>query len=261
MALLALGFACGGDREREAPTPPAVDPAPVPDPPPAPPDPPPAPPEPEPLGADPLGLDAVAGGWELRGDGLPAVSADGKRLARVQRTWTTGGHVRRVGLVIENLAARRVARELMVWDAARDRKTAEARLQERVERGNALLGTAEWRSLVPAEAVFPDGWIRCGVDQRFEVSGFTVSWREPRLEVSDRAGKPVLAGERPAWVVKARPSGCTGSYIGAAWLDPRGLLLVEIDHCGRCGVAPLTVLERWDPGGGVAHPSDRSAPM
>ena len=259
VALLGIALACGGDKDEPPPAPPpVVDPAPPPEPPAGPP---PAPPEPEPLGPDPLSLDGAPGAWDLRAEGLPAVSDDGSRLARVQRTWTADGRIRRIGLGVEDPVTRRAVQEGLVWDAARDRKAPRARLEERVARANALLDRATWRSLVPAEAVFPDGWIRCELEQRFEVSGFTISWREPRLQVTDRAGKPVLTGERPAWVVDARPAGCTGSYIGAAWLDPQGLLLVEVDHCGPCGVAALTVLEQWDPGGRADHPAGGSAPM
>jgi hypothetical protein len=249
--VVALLLACGKSKDEPA----GRAPGPAPEPPPAPIEPPPAPtpppppappPEPEPLGPDPLSLDATGDGWELHGDGLPARSADGRRLARVQRRWNKM-RITRLELIIEELPGRRRADGVLVWDAARDAATARARLDQRVAAANALLGRGGWRSLIAAEAVFPDGWIQCATEQRFDVGGFAVSWRAPHLHIADRKGRPVIDQDRPGWVVEEAPAGCGGTYVGGAWLDPSGYMLLELDHCGTCGVAPLTVLERWDP--------------
>jgi hypothetical protein len=250
LAVVALLLACGKGKDEPARGTPGTGreppPAPI-EPPPAPTPPgPPAPPaDPEPLEAGSLSLEQTGDGWDLHGDGLPARSTDGRRLARVERRWQQT-RVTRLELVIEELPARRRLDSVLIWDAARDATAPRARLDQRVGAANALLDRSAWLSLVAAESVFPDGWIQCEAEQRFEVGGFAVSWRAPHLRVTDRKGKAVIDEDRPAWVVKEAPAGCGGTYLGGAWLDPERYLLLELDHCGHCGVAPLTVLEHWD---------------
>ncbi len=243
LAVLGLLLACGKGGKDGPPAPaPGPEAGPVePTPPPAP-----APPaDPEPLGADPLYLEDGPDGPELRGFGLPAIADDGKHVARVQRRWK-GALVVRQALFIEEVGGKQ-REEIAVWDAARDQKTPRDKLEQRVTAANARLARGSWRSLVAAEAVFPDGWIRCDIEQRFEVGGFAVIWRAPRLKVTDRKQRAVIDQDRNTWVAKPGPGDCGGTYLGGAWVDPRGLMVIEVQYCGACDVPPLTVLERWEP--------------
>jgi len=218
--------------------------------PPAPADDPEPPPRQAALGPDPVSMDTGLGGHlDLVGDGLPAISRDGRRIARIDRGFAAGDH-RRLGVRVLDIDSGRTVHEVVVFDPARDLRhgaePAPDSLAGRLRRANALVAGDGWMSMIVPESVLPDGWIRCrGGDQAFTVDGIDVTYDEPRL-VLRRGGETLTDHAFTGWV--ARPgSGCEArSYIADAALDlSHGVLMLEVQYCGDCGVRPRVATVRF----------------
>ncbi len=202
------------------------------------------------LGPDPVSLDTdVAGHLDLVGDGLPAISADGKRIARIDRGFAAGDH-RRLAFRVLDIDSGRTVHEVVVFDPRRDlrrgKEPAPDSLAGHLRRANALVAEGGWMSMIVPESVLPDGWIRCrGGDQAFDVDAVDVTYDEPRL-VLRRGGQTLEDHEFSDWV--AHPgNGCEArSYIADAALDlTHGVLMLEIQYCGDCGVRPRVTTVRF----------------
>lgn len=202
------------------------------------------------LGTDPVSLDTdVAGHLDLVGDGLPAISSDGQRIARIDRGFAAGDH-RRLALRVLDIDSGRTVHEVVVFDPRRDLhrgvEPAPDSLAGHLRRANALVAGGGWMSMIVPESVLPDGWIRCrGGDQAFDVDGIDVTYDEPRLVL--RRGNQTLEDHQFSdWVAHPR-NGCEArSYIADAALDlTHDVLMLEIQYCGECGVKPRVTTVRF----------------
>lgn len=208
------------------------------------------------VGPDPLALvNGVGDELELTGDGLPAIRADGRLIARAENRFGARGVDRRLALRLYDVERGEVAREIVILDHddhERGKKRAPSRraLDAAVARANALLGESTWRALIEPLDVANDGWIKCrkGV-QSFSLADMQVSYGEPRLIVR-RGETLVYETIREGWVARPSKPPCeTRGYIADAALDlPTGILWLELAYCGECGVAPRQVTLRLPSG-------------
>ncbi len=221
--------------------------------PPAPADDPDPPPQQLPLGPSPVSVDTdVAGHLDLTGTGLPAISTDGRRIARIDRGFAAGDH-RRLALRILDVNSGHTVHEVVVFDPTRDlhrgHEPAPETLADPLRRANSLVAGDGWMSMIVPESVLPDGWIRCrGGDQAFEVAGIAVTYDEPKL-VLRRGDRALEDHDFADWVASPR-DGCEArSYIADAAIDlTHGVLMLEIQYCGDCGVRPRVTTVRFATG-------------
>jgi hypothetical protein len=208
-----------------------------------------------PIPASPLAFGlGVGGGIDLDVSGLPAIRADGERIARVERGMGSDGQ-RRLALHVLSVPSGDLVREHVILDPARDisrgKLPSQTVMDRRLAAANAALGSARWMSLIEPESVLPDGVIRCrSGSQDFEVAGLLVSYSEPTLTI--KRGDLTLFSEAMAgWVARTSAPGCQArSFIADAALDLRhgpdvGRLLVDLRYCGDCSVKPRVAVVSW----------------
>lgn len=202
----------------------------------------------------------IGGGVDLDVTGLPAIRADGARIARVERGLGVGEQ-RRLALRILAVPSGDVVREHVILDPARDisrgKLPSQSVMDRRLAAANAALDASAWLSMIEPESVLPDGWIRCRAgSQDFEVAGLLVSYAEPNLTIK-RGAVTLYAQALTGWLAKDPAPGCEPrGFIADAALDIRGglesgRLLLDLQYCGDCAVAPRVAVVTW----GTAAPN------
>lgn len=196
----------------------------------------------------------VGGGVDLEVSGLPAIRADGERIARVERGLGANGQ-RRLAVHVLSVPNGDLVREYVILDPARDisrgKLPSQTVMDRRLAAANAAFGSAQWMSLIEPESVLPDGVIRCrSGSQDFEVAGLLVSYAEPMLTIK-RGDVTLFSDAMVGWVARPSVRGCAArSFIADAALDLRegsdaGRLLVDLQYCGECSVTPRVAVVTW----------------